>query len=213
MIKGFNFYFVAGGRYSGGQEIAEVAARAIQGGIDILQLREKKMSRRELADEGKKLSLLCREKNVIFIVNDDPYLAKDVSSDGVHLGQEDVKKYPIAKTREILGEGKIIGLSTHSLEQVEKANCLDVDYIGFGPIFPTLTKDYSIGTKDIPKALEISKKPVVFIGGINISNAEAILEMGAKNIAVIRAVAEAENIERRVGEFKAMMGKYRVYEN
>ncbi|MBA3051667.1 thiamine phosphate synthase, partial [bacterium] len=106
-----------------------------------------------------------------------------------------------------------IGLSTHSLEQVEKANCLDVDYIGFGPIFPTLTKDYSIGTKDIPKALEISNKPVVFIGGINISNAEAILEMGAKNIAVIRAVAEAENIERRVGEFKAMMGKYRVYEN
>jgi len=213
VIKGFNFYFVAGGGYSGGREIAEVAALAIKGGIDILQLREKKMCRRELVDEGKQLSLLCREKKVIFIVNDDPYLAKDVSSDGVHLGQEDVKEYPIAKTREILGKDKIIGLSTHSLEQVEKANCLDVDYIGFGPIFPTLTKDYSIGTKDIPKALEISNKPVVFIGGINISNAEAILEMGAKNIAVIRAVAEAENIERRVGEFKAMMGKYRVYEN
>ncbi|MBA3052420.1 MAG: thiamine phosphate synthase, partial [Candidatus Omnitrophica bacterium] len=81
-MKGFNFYFVAGGGYSGGREIAEVAALAIKGGIDILQLREKKMCRRELVDEGKQLSLLCREKKVIFIVNDDPYLAKDVSSDG-----------------------------------------------------------------------------------------------------------------------------------
>ncbi|MBU4134084.1 thiamine phosphate synthase, partial [bacterium] len=149
MIKKFNFYFVTGGEYSNGRTVAEVAAQAIDGGIDILQMREKNMSCRELAEVGKKLSLICRKKKVTFIVNDDPYLAKDVSSDGVHLGQEDVGKYPIEKTRDILGEGKIIGLSTHSLEQVEKANCLDVDYIGFGPIFPTMTKDYAIGTKDI----------------------------------------------------------------
>lgn len=210
MLKEFSFYFVTGGESPEERTIAETAARAIEGGADIVQLREKNMGRGELVGKGGELSRLCRAKNVTFIVNDDPYLASEISADGVHLGQEDILKYPVKKAREILGDEKIIGLSTHSLEQVEEANRLDVDYIGFGPVFPTRAKNYHLGTGNVLKVLEISEKPVFFIGGINLSNAGSLLEMGAKNIAAIRAVAGARDIEGRVREFKAMLKVYKT---
>ena len=138
--------------------------------------------------------MLCQKSDVIFIVNDDPILAKQVDADGVHLGQQDIMKYSIDKTRSILGKEKLIGISTHSLEQFEKANQSDCDYLAFGPIFSTKTKDYFIGTDDIAAIMRITKKPVIFIGGINLENADSVLEKGAKNLAVIRSIVGADDI-------------------
>lgn len=201
-IKDRSLYFVASGEYSNGRSIKEVAEQAISSGVDILQMREKNKSRGELEELGRMLSSLCKEKGVTFIVNDDAYLARDIGACGVHLGQEDIKSYTDGEVRGIIGTGGIIGISTHSFDQFEDANKKDFDYIAYGPIFSTPTKDYTIGTDDIEKVSEISTKPVIFIGGINLSNVDAILDKGARNIAVIRAIAEAQDIKGAVKNLK-----------
>jgi thiamine-phosphate pyrophosphorylase len=129
----------------------------------------------------------------------------------VHLGQEDIKKYSLNYTRSILGKNKIVGISTHSLAEFKIANSKDFDYIAFGPIFPTKTKDYHIGIDDIDEALRVSSKPVIFIGGINISNIDKLIQKGAKNIAVIRAITEAENIPLAVAELKKRFSSPRCF--
>ena len=201
-IKENSLYLVTSQQYSPERSSLEVAREAISGGVDILQMREKKASREELAKLGSELASLCEKNNVIFIVNDDPILARQVNADGVHLGQEDLEEYPIELTRAIMGKDKMIGISTHSIDQFKRANESDCDYIAFGPIFSTPTKDYSIGTEDIKKSIRIATKPVVFIGGIDMDNIDAVLEEGARNIAVIRAIVQAENVAGTVKELK-----------
>ena len=203
-----SLYLVTGEEYSGSRSTLDVAKSAILGGIDILQMREKNKKQEELITLGSELSALCQDNNVTFIVNDDPYLAKEVGADGVHLGQEDLKKHPIEKARDILGENKIVGVSTHSAEQFDVANRSLCDYIAFGPIFPTRTKDYSIGISDIKKVLSIAVKPVVFIGGINKGNIGVTLKEGARNIAMIRAITEAEDIAQEVTDLKHIIDSF-----
>lgn len=140
-----------------------------------------------------------------FIVNDDPFLAKEVDADGVHLGQDDILKVSVKEARAMLGPGKIIGLSTESCYQAEVANKEDVDYIGYGPVFHTAVKDNCVGTKDVGRALEISRRPVVFIGGITLSNVDELLKKGAKNISVIRAITEADDITLATRDFRSKL--------
>ena len=206
-IQDHSLYLIISEEYGKGRSALEIARPAIAGGVDIIQLREKNKPKTELARLGAKLCKLCKEIGVIFILNDDPVLAKDLDADGVHLGQEDIKTYSVKSARKILGKDKIIGVSTHSLEQFEKANSEETDYIAFGPVFSTKTKDYHIGTGDTGKVLNIARKPVFFIGGIDSSNVAEILEKGAKNIALIRAILEADDITARVREFKNRLGK------
>jgi thiamine-phosphate pyrophosphorylase len=201
-IKDCSLYLVISEEYSAGKSAMEIAKLAILGEVDIIQMREKNKARGELVKLAYELSRLCKEKRVIFIVNDDPWIAKECDADGVHLGQEDMLKYDINKARDILGKGKIIGVSTHSLDQLNNANEKDIDYIAYGPIFPTKTKDYFIGAKDIKEVLRIARKPVFFIGGINLSNLGEILEQGAKNIAIISGIIQAEDISARTRNFK-----------
>jgi thiamine-phosphate pyrophosphorylase len=201
-IKDYSLYLVITEDYSLGRDILTIAKAAIAGGVDILQLREKNKPREELRKIGDELSSLCRENNKILIVNDDPLFAKEIDASGVHIGQSDLKKYPIKEIRGIIGEEKIIGISTHSLEQFKEANESVVDYISFGPIFFTRTKDYFIGTSEIENVLKIALKPVVFIGGINIKNLDEVLGKGAKNIALIRDIVQAEDITSRTKLFK-----------
>ena len=186
----------------------DIAKDAIDGGVDILQMREKNKSPEALLVLGRELREICSAGDVTFIVNDNPVLAREVGADGVHLGQEDVSEFPINETRKILGDGKIIGVSTHSVDQFSKANETDVDYIAFGPIFHTLTKDYDIGTKDVERVLAIAKKPVVFIGGINMSNVDMLLEKGARNIAAIRSIVQAEDVRAAARELKEKVLSY-----
>lgn len=200
-----SLYFVTSEVYSANRTTLEIAREAIENGIDILQMREKNKTHADLLELGKKLAHLCRKKGVILIINDDPNLAVKVGADGVHLGQEDLQKFPLEKTRKILGNKKIIGVSTHSVEQFQLANEADFDYIAFGPIFFTKTKNYSIGLQDVEKVMQIAKKPVVFIGGIDLQNVGEILERGGRNIAVIRAITEAEDIKSQIINFKLKM--------
>ena len=182
-------YLVTSETYST-RPTVEIVKDAVKGGVDYVQMREKHLNRKQLITLGKELRRECED--VKFIVNDNPTLAKELDADGVHLGWEDINIFPIKKTREIITE-KIIGLSTHSLKQVKIANDLDIDYIAYGPVFTTQTKDYSVGTKHIRDVLNVSKKPVFFIGGINQGNVRQLYDLGAKNIAVITAITRAEN--------------------
>ncbi len=201
-FKDYSLYLIISREYALGKGALEALKSAISGGVDIVQMREKKMPSDELVCLGKQFFELCRNKKVIFIVNNDPFIAKEVDADGVHMGQEDIAAFPIAQVRKSIGLNKIIGVSTHSLEEFERANEDDVDYIAFGPIFPTETKDYCIGTKHIKDVLKIAKKPVFFVGGINLSNINVVLKEGAKNIALIRAILQAKDITAQTACFK-----------
>ena len=183
----------------------EIAKSAIEGGVDIIQMREKNRSKGELIDLGKNLTRTCKASNVIFIVNDDPFLAAEVGADGVHLGQEDALKYPIDKARKVLGPDKIIGISTHSMAQFTAANDGGFNYIAFGPVFETKTKGYFLGAEDVGEVVRMAKSPVFFIGGINLINIGDILRRGVKNIALIRGITEAEDIAVRTREFKRLL--------
>src|SRR4030042_4897958 len=99
----YSLYLVLSSEYCGGRCPLEIAQAAIAGGIDMLQLREKLMASEELRRLGKKLSTICQERSIVFISNDDPHLARDIGADGVHLGQEDLEKFPLYKVRELLG--------------------------------------------------------------------------------------------------------------
>ncbi|MDO8603735.1 MAG: thiamine phosphate synthase [Candidatus Omnitrophota bacterium] len=206
-IDDYSLYLVISEEYGLGKSALEIARLAILGGVDIIQMREKSKTGNELAKLACELSMLCKEKGVAFIVNDDPLIAKESDASGVHLGQEDMQKYTVTGARKIIGKGKIIGISTHSVAEIERANKDDVDYIAFGPIFPTKAKNYFIGIKDIKEALKVAKKPLVFIGGINLSNLDEILKEGGKNIALIRDIIQAEDIAGMAGNFKKRLEK------
>lgn len=209
IIGNYKLYLVTSQEYSQPETTLEIAKKAIAGGIDIIQLREKTLKESQIIKLGRKLSTLCKKSNIVFIVNDNPHIAKEVNADGVHLGQEDIKEYSLKKTRKILGKNKIIGLSTHSLEEAKKANTYDINYIAFGPIFRTKTKNYFIGTEEVSQVLKISRLPVFFIGGIDYSNIEDLLKLGAKNIAMIREIIQSKNVTRKVKGLKNIILKYK----
>lgn len=208
-IADYSLYLVLNEKYGKGRSAVDVARLAIKGGIDILQMREKEKTMDELEKLGREILPLCRKHGVLFIVNDDPHLAHRIDADGVHLGQDDMERFPITAVREIIGTDQIIGVSTHSIEQFQKANQSDVDYIAYGPIFSTKTKNYFIGTDDIAKVMSIARKPVIFIGGITLDNMGEVLDKGARNIAVIRDIMEADDITARTKMLKASLLKYR----
>lgn len=201
-IKDGSLYLVLSEEYGAGRSLLDIACQAIAGGVDILQMREKRKSPEELLRLGHILASLCKKNGVTFIVNDDPLLARELDADGVHLGQEDLRQYPVNTVRKLIGPDKIIGLSTHSLEQFDLANQMDVDYLAFGPIFPTQTKNYAIGDGDVPKVLQKALKPVVVIGGINTNNLDVLLDKGASNVALIRDIMQAEDIVSQTKWYK-----------
>ncbi len=204
-IKDYSLYLVITEKYGKGRSAIEIADAAIAGGVDIIQMREKDKPRPELIELGKELSSLCKDNGVIFMVNDCPETAKESGADGVHLGQDDIKECSVEKARSLLGRDKIIGLSTHSIETFKKACLEDVDYIAYGPVFPTKIKENCIGTEDIGNIIKMTKKPVFFIGGINLENVDQLLNKKVKNISLIRAITQANDVKSAVESFKAKM--------
>ncbi|TGU75171.1 bifunctional hydroxymethylpyrimidine kinase/phosphomethylpyrimidine kinase [Geomonas terrae] len=162
------------------------------GGVAILQYRDKLRSYDERLELGHDLKRLCAEFQVKFIVNDDLKLALELDADGVHLGQEDGD---FAAAREALGSKKLIGISTHSIEEALAAQEAGADYIGFGSLYPTETKDveYIQGPEALVLVREKVKLPIVAIGGINRDNACAVIDAGADSIAVISSVLSARS--------------------
>ena len=195
-------YPITDTRVSGLSHIEQVR-RMISGGASFIQLRDKSAPAGELYESVVEVMSFARERSAKIIVNDRVDIALAAGADGVHLGQDDL---PASEARKILGADKIIGVSTHSIEQFRAALDLPVDYIAIGPIFATSTKedhDPVVGLDLLREVRSIAERmPVVAIGGINLSNAVFVLEAGADSVAVISDVLAApDQIADRVRQF------------
>ena len=188
----WHLYVIIDKDASGKRELAWVARQAIQGGADVIQLRDKKASTSDLIKEAKDLLKITRRAKIPLIINDRVDVAYAVGADGVHLGQDDL---PVSVARRILGSRRIIGKSTHSLAQAKKADREPVDYFALGPVFSTPTKpDYtSVGLRLVGQVSHIARHPFVAIGGIDESVLTQVISNGAKCVAVVRAVCAADS--------------------
>jgi thiamine-phosphate pyrophosphorylase len=186
---------------AGGRSAEDVAAALLAAGVRLIQLRDKHASSGELYASAQRVAACVRESKGIFIVNDRADVALAVEADGVHVGQEDL---PVESARAILGPGKWVGYSTHVLEQVSEADRSSADYIAFGPVFPTATKenpDAVVGLDGLRAARQATRKPLVAIGGITVENARAVIEAGADSVAVISGLLSAPDLAQRAQEF------------
>ncbi|BCU76067.1 thiamine phosphate synthase [Luteolibacter sp. LG18] len=176
-------------------DAARITSALLAGGAGLLQLRAKGKDRETITAVARELVPLCHEAGVPFILNDYPDLAAELGADGVHIGQDDG---PLAAARAIVGEGKIIGRSTHSLEQAEAALAEGFDYIGFGPLFPTPTKlgRPGIGMENVAEMERRvgSKIPAFCIGGIKRSNLPEVLAAGARRVVIVSDLLTAEDV-------------------
>lgn len=181
----------------------EQLKRLVEGGATLIQLREKTAAPGEWFDDALACAEYAREHGVTLIVNDRADIAMAIGASGVHLGQDDM---PVGAARSLLGRDAVIGLSTHTLEQVEAAARLPIDYIGFGPIFPTTTKsnpDEVVGLDLLNEAHRIAPGlPIVAIGGITLDNFQAVLDAGATSVALISdLLSDSEAIAHKVRTF------------
>ena len=198
-------YVIADGRYTLGRGCLETAEAAIRGGAKVVQLREKELPFAEALGVALEIRKLTLERGVTFIINDDARLALECGADGLHLGQEDM---PLSEARTLLGYGKIIGISTHSLEEALAAQDGGADYIGFGPMYRTPTKDS--GTPKGPEGLAAIRGritiPIAAIGGINAGNAVEVAQAGADAVAVITAVTGAGDMAAAAAGISSVFG-------
>ncbi len=169
-------------------------AAALAAGVRFFQYRNKNGSRKAVYETSLLLASLAARTGALFVVNDHADIAAAVDADGVHLGQDDL---PIGHARELLGRKKLIGISTHSREQAIAAETGGADYIGFGPIFTTTTKDAGrvqgcAGITLIKQAVSI---PIIAIGGITLENVRDVILAGADGVAVISAILSAPDVK------------------
>lgn len=199
-------YGITGENFANGKTNIECVEAMIKGGIKIIQYREKNKSMGKKLEEARAIREICKKNNVVFIVNDNIDLALLVDADGVHVGQDDL---PPSEVRKLIGDNKIIGLSTHSPEQGKKAfENPDVDYIGVGPIFPTTTKDTApVGLEYLDYVVENLNIPFVAIGGIKEHNIDRIIERGAKRICLVSDIVGAPDIEEKVKFLRSKLEK------
>jgi thiamine-phosphate pyrophosphorylase len=186
----------------------EMVVRALKAGIKWIQFRYKEGSRRETYKESGSLRNITNDFNAIFIINDHPDIALSVHADGVHLGQDDL---PLKEARKIMGNGKLIGVSTHNLDQALDAEKNGADYIGFGPVFDTATKDAG-DPKGVHMLREIKNGvhiPVVAIGGINLENVKSVFDAGTDAVAVASAIL-SEDIGYNARRFLDIIRLYRT---
>lgn len=174
----------------------ELARMAIAGGADTIQFRQKTGSTREMIEAARGLIGLCKKTGAAFIVNDRLDVAIAAEADGVHLGQDD---FPIPLARKLIGDDKLIGGSAATLEEAKK--CLEdgADYVGFGPVFPTSSKNDAgpvSGVETLIRVVQDIPLPIIAIGGVNAKNAPDVMRAGAHGIAVISAVCCQANPEQ-----------------
>jgi len=166
----------------------EIVRMLLDGGASLIQLRDKEASGRELLDQAIACLKLTREAGATLIINDRVDVALTAGADGVHLGQDDLS---VEEAREILGEDKIIGVSTHSIDQFRAALETSANYIAVGPVYPTMTKENPapvVGLELVREARKLTDRPLVAIGGINLGRAPEVIASGADCVAVISAL-------------------------
>jgi thiamine-phosphate diphosphorylase len=164
---------------------------AMAAGVGMIELRDREQPRAVIERSGRTFRRLANTYSALFIVNDDPYLAVELGADGVHVGQDDMDP---ADARRIVGPDAIIGLSTHSREQIEAAADEPVDYISVGPIWETPTKQGrpATGLELIETAAEVARLPWFAIGGIDPGNVAEVVGAGAERLCIVRAIRDAD---------------------
>lgn len=180
---------------------AEQVERFAAGGATLVQLREKRASPREFYEDASQAMSLARTLGVRIVINDRVDIAIAVKADGVHLGQNDL---PPDRARLLLGEDRLVGYSTHTLEQALAAALGPVDYIAIGPVFQTRTKDRPdevVGLETVSEVKRQIAKPLVAIGGITLASARLVLEAGADSVAVISDLFSSGDIAERTRRF------------
>jgi thiamine-phosphate pyrophosphorylase len=185
----------------GGRSPMEMAAALLSAGVRLIQLRDKHASSGEFYASVQSVADCVRKAGGVFIVNDRADVALAADASGVHVGQDDL---PVESARALVGLGKLIGYSTHVLEQVREADRSTADYVAFGPIFPTASKrnpDAVVGLEGLREVRKATGKPLVAIGGITLENARAVIEAGADSVAVISGLVGAPDIRQRAQAF------------
>jgi thiamine-phosphate pyrophosphorylase len=183
------------------QPILKLTEALLRAGVRLIQYRNKQASSRELFEAGMQIVEPIHRAGGIFIMNDRADVALAAGADGVHLGQDDLT---VEMARSLLSRDKIVGVSTHSLSQVQDADQSSADYIAFGPIFATGSKtnpEPVVGLRGLAEARKATRKPLVAIGGITIAQARAVKENGADSIAVIQALLGAPDPGERAQQF------------
>jgi thiamine-phosphate pyrophosphorylase len=200
-LRTARLYFCCEARPNG-QDPEPLLRAALRGGVDIVQLREKSLPRREIELSAQTFRRLCDNHSALFIVNDDPDLARACDADGVHVGQDDAA---VSDAREILGPDAIIGLSTHSEEQIATSADQPTDYISVGPIWETPTKKGrpAVGLDLIRHAAANAPRAFFAIGGIDQSNVAEVVLAGAERICVVRAIRDAADPTAVAEELRA----------
>jgi thiamine-phosphate pyrophosphorylase len=179
----------------------DVAKKLRDSGVRLFQYRNKRGSSRELLQASTALAAELVPAGARLFVNDRPDVAFLSGASGVHVGQHDL---PVAESREVLGQGKYLGVSTHNLEQFRAAAATDADYLALGPIFATGSKanpDPVVGTDMIRAARKLTEKPIVAIGGITLERAREAIEAGANSVAVISDILGAPDPAKRARQF------------
>lgn len=183
------------------KSVEETARLVIDGGADAIQLREKTISDRQFISLARKIHNITLQKGTLLIINDRVNVAKEVSAEGVHLGQHDTG---ISEARDLLGNEKIIGVSTHNIEQAEQAQKEGADYIAIGPVYPTSTKtnEPTVGLEVVKEVAKRISIPFVVIGGITLKNLKEVLKTRAKRVAVCSAIITSKDIRSSTRKFK-----------
>lgn len=200
--KDLLLYAVTDRHWLDGRRLIDVVRESLDGGVTMVQLREKTLEEGKFLEEAKELQALCRERGVPFLVNDNVEIAREMNADGVHVGQSDMEALDV---RAILGPDKILGVSAQTVEQAVLAEKHGADYLGVGAVFPTGSKDdaddVSYDTlKAICRAVSI---PVVAIGGITQQNVEKLAGSGICGVAVISAIYAAKDVKAAAADLKA----------
>ncbi|HXJ04067.1 MAG TPA: thiamine phosphate synthase [Candidatus Acidoferrum sp.] len=170
-------------------------------GVRLLQYRNKAVPARVNLDSARRLSEMLRPRSVLFFVNDRPDVAYLAGASGVHVGQEDLD---VEQARRVTGPDKLVGVSTHNMEQFERAAASSADYIAVGPIYTTTTKanpDPVVGADLLRRVRPLTDKPIVAIGGITLERASALIEAGADSVAVISGILSARDPAQRARQY------------
>lgn len=202
----WRLYVISDEKASRGRSHLQVAEAAIAGGADVLQLRDKEASSGLLYRAAMRLRKLTRDARVPFIVNDRLDIALAVDADGVHVGQADL---PASVVREFIGPGRILGVSVDSAEEAILAEKDGADYLGVGPVFEArgtkLDAGEPLGVDRVARIRRACRLPIVAIGGIDAENARKVLEAGADAVAVISAIAAADDIAAAARRLKGIL--------
>ena len=196
-LKDCKIYLVTDEKSCNGKNFYKCIEESIKGGVKIVQLREKNISTKDFYKKALKVKEICKNYEVLFIINDRLDITQAVEADGVHLGQSDM---PIEKAREILKDKFLIGATARNIEEAEKAELLGADYIGSGAIFGTSTKDNAkrLEMEDLKKIVNSVKIPVFAIGGININNVWMLKNIGLQGICSVSGILSEKDCKKVV---------------